>query len=91
MRLGAGVKFKSIVAMLWSLPVVATVVGAEGVAGPDVFLSVNDDGRRLAQSVIDVLKDPASAYEVSARAYAWSHGIYSAATYLRSLDSVYSG
>jgi glycosyltransferase involved in cell wall biosynthesis len=90
MRLGAGVKLKSVVAMLWGLPVVATRVGAEGVSGPQVFLAVEDHSESFAKALIGVLKDPASARDVRDRAYRWSHDTYSPASYLRSLDRVYS-
>jgi glycosyltransferase involved in cell wall biosynthesis len=90
MRLGAGVKLKSVVAMLWGLPVVATRVGAEGVTGPRVFIAVEDRSERFAEAVINVLNDPASAHDVCERAYRWSHGTYSTEEYLRSLDRMYS-
>jgi glycosyltransferase involved in cell wall biosynthesis len=89
MRLGAGVKLKSVVAMLWGLPVVATSVAAEGVTGPQVFYSVEDDSTDFAAAVVAVLKDPSSADDVRARAFAWSHETYSTAQYRRSLEQLY--
>jgi glycosyltransferase involved in cell wall biosynthesis len=89
MRLGAGVKLKSVVAMLWGLPVVATSVAAEGVTGPQVFYSVEDDSTDFASAVAAVLKDPSSADDVRARAFAWSHETYSTAQYRRSLEHLY--
>jgi glycosyltransferase involved in cell wall biosynthesis len=90
MRLGAGVKLKSVVAMLWGLPVVATPVAAEGVTGPRVFFAVEEGSARFAKAVVDVLTDPTAARDVRARAYAWSHGTYSTERYLCSLDRIYS-
>ncbi|MGY1681934.1 glycosyltransferase [Geodermatophilus sp. SYSU D01176] len=90
MRLGAGGKLKSVVAMLWGLPVVATSVAAEGVTGPRVFYAVEDDSTDFANAVVAVLKDPSSADGVRSRAFAWSHDTYSTARYRRSLEWLYS-
>ncbi len=89
MRLGAGVKLKSLVAMLWGLPVVATSVAAEGVTGPQVFYAVEDDSADFADAVVAVLKDPSSADDVRARAFEWSHDSYSTAQYRRSIEQLY--
>jgi glycosyltransferase involved in cell wall biosynthesis len=90
MRLGAGVKLKSVIAMMWGLPIVATLVGAEGVPGPQVFVAVEDESEAFSRSVVDVLKDPSSAHDVRARAYTWSQDTYSTTGYLRSLEKLYS-
>jgi len=90
MRLGAGVKLKSVVAMLWGVPVVATSVGAEGVEGPDVFAAVEDRSSCLAKAIIDVLMDPESAQDVSSRAHAWARQTYSERAYRCSLDRLYA-
>jgi glycosyltransferase involved in cell wall biosynthesis len=89
MRLGAGVKLKSVVAMLWGLPVVATSVAAEGVLGPEVFYAVEDDSTNFANAVVAVLKDPSSADDVRARAFVWSHDQYSTAQYRDSVEQLY--
>ncbi len=89
MRLGAGVKLKSVVAMLWGLPVVATSVAAEGVTGPRVFYAVEDDAEDFADAVVAVLKDPSSADGVRDRAFVWSHDTYSTAQYRRSVEQLY--
>nr|WP_239523290.1 glycosyltransferase [Geodermatophilus normandii] len=86
LRLGAGVKLKGLVAMMWGLPVVATRVGAEGISGPDVFAAVADDAARFAAAVIEVLRDPLRARTVRDRAFRWAHDTYSAAAYLRALE-----
>jgi glycosyltransferase involved in cell wall biosynthesis len=90
MRLGAGVKLKSVIAMMWGLPIVATHVGAEGVPGQQVFVAVEDESEGFSKAVVDVLKDPSSAYAVRARAYTWSQDTYSTARYLQSLKLLYS-
>jgi len=89
MRLGAGVKVKSAIAMLWGLPVVATSVAAEGVAEHEQFFAVEDDAAAIADALVAVLRNPGSAARVRAQAFAWAHEAYSATAYLRSLDVVY--
>ncbi|SNS90258.1 Glycosyltransferase involved in cell wall bisynthesis [Geodermatophilus saharensis] len=89
MRLGAGVKLKGVVAMLWGVPVVATTVGAEGIEGQDVFVAVEDDAAAFASAVARVLTDPGPALEVAARAHAWSHARYSSQGHRRVLQALY--
>ncbi|MGY1635492.1 glycosyltransferase [Geodermatophilus sp. SYSU D00742] len=89
LRMGAGVKLKCVTAMLWGVPVVATRVGAEGVDGPGVFVAVEDDARCLADAVVAVLRDPASAVEVRARALDWAHRTYSSQAYRCTLKRLY--
>ena len=88
-RLGAGVKVKTVAALLWGLPVVTTTTGAEGVAGPEVFFAVEDDAVRFADAVVRALTDPVAAAEAGARAHRWSRGSYSASNYARVLDRIY--
>jgi glycosyltransferase involved in cell wall biosynthesis len=90
MRLGAGVKLKSVVAMLWGIPVVATEVGAEGVAGPDVFVAVENDGVAFAKAVVQVLRAPESVRDVLVRAHRWAHATYSTESYLGALEAIYA-
>jgi glycosyltransferase involved in cell wall biosynthesis len=90
MRLGAGVKLKSVVAMLWGVPVVATPVGAEGVVGEDVFVAVEDHPAEFARAVVEAIECPAAVRESSARAYRWSHETYSTDRYRQALKRLYS-
>ncbi len=90
MRLGAGVKLKSVVAMLWGIPVVATSVAAEGIDGPDVFAAVADDRDDFAQALIRVLTCPRDADEAALRAYEWSHRVYSRHRYGGLLERLYA-
>jgi glycosyltransferase involved in cell wall biosynthesis len=55
---GAGVKFKTIDALLRGLPVVATAVGAEGIADDDgrIPFPVTDDAHAFAAAVIAALE-----------------------------------
>lgn len=89
MRLGAGVKLKAVIAMMWGVPVVASSVGAEGVDGPDVFLAVADDAGSIASAVTEALVHPSTALGVAARAYEWSHGRFSSTSYGERLARLY--
>jgi glycosyltransferase involved in cell wall biosynthesis len=89
MRFGAGVKLKTVMAMLWGVPVLATTVGAEGVEGPDVFFAVEDDATALASAIARALDEPAAALEVASRAHAWAHSRYSTDAYARELERIY--
>ncbi len=66
LRRGAGVKFKTVTAMLWGVPIVSTTVGAEGVIGRDLLASVTDDATAFTKAVNDVLKQP-DTFEQEAR------------------------
>ncbi|WP_157557047.1 glycosyltransferase [Microbacterium laevaniformans] len=57
---GAGVKFKTIEALLHGLPVVATAVGAEGVEAPSDFLQVRTLDSDFAAAVVDQLMSESS-------------------------------
>lgn len=52
---GAGVKFKTIEALLAGVPVVTTPIGAEGIGGPKMFEGFTEDPREFAVSVAETL------------------------------------
>lgn len=75
MRLGAGVKFKTLTAMLWNLPIVATEVGVEGIELVDAFAGVTDDPDEFARLTASVLNHP-EVYEAKGeRARAWARDL----------------
>jgi GT2 family glycosyltransferase/glycosyltransferase involved in cell wall biosynthesis len=54
-RYGAGVKTKTVEALQYGVPVVATTVGAEGIAAPDLdALMIADDPVRFAECVVSL-------------------------------------
>jgi glycosyltransferase involved in cell wall biosynthesis len=53
---GAGVKFKTVTAMLWGVPIVATGCGAEGVGPVEHFVAVTEDPEPFGRAVVDVLR-----------------------------------
>ncbi len=69
---GAGVKFKTIEALLHGVPVVTTHVGAEGVGPDDLFASLTDSPESLAEALAAVLADPAAAQVLADRSQDWA-------------------
>jgi glycosyltransferase involved in cell wall biosynthesis len=62
LRSGGGMRVKILEAWSRSLPVVSTVVGAEGLAvGPDQNIRLADDPGTFAAHIVALLKDPAAA------------------------------
>lgn len=60
LRGGAGVKFKTIEAILAGVPTVSTRIGAEGVGTGNEFVTVTDDASMLAAGVVRALTDPSA-------------------------------
>ncbi len=59
---GGGIRVKILDGWLWGLPVVSTVIGAEGIEarpGEDILLAPNGDPAAFADAVVRVLTDPA--------------------------------
>ncbi len=81
LRQGAGVKFKTLEALLRGVPVVGTSVGIEGIEGPDLFAGVADDVEGFAQAVVDALTEPGRARARAATAQAWASRVYSRASF----------
>lgn len=69
---GAGVKFKTIEALLHGVPVVTTHVGAEGVGPDDLFAALTDTPDSLAEAMAAVLADPAEAQALADRSQDWA-------------------
>ena len=69
---GAGVKFKTIEALLHGVPTVTTAVGAEGVGPAALFAALTDRPDAIADALTDVLVDPASAQPLADRSQEWA-------------------
>lgn len=69
---GAGVKFKTIEALMHGVPTVSTTVGAEGVGPVEVFATVVDDPEGVAAALVAVLRDPARFQPAADSAQAWA-------------------
>lgn len=77
-RLGAGVKFKVVDALMAGVPLVTTTVGAEGIGDPSWFTGMHDDADEFADAVLHVLQEPdkadrrsAEVREKALRVYGW--------------------
>lgn len=71
-RLGAGVKFKTLTAMLWGVPIISTPEGTEGLASNDFYVGVTSDAAQFAELVITAMSDPGMAASKSMRAQEWA-------------------
>jgi glycosyltransferase involved in cell wall biosynthesis len=89
LRQGAGVKFKTVEALLHDVPTVTTTVGAEGITGPDLFAGLQDDPRAIADALVRVLADPSAFRERSAAAQRWARECYGRETFALAVRSSY--
>ena len=70
LRQGAGVKFKTVTALLWGIPLVTTSVGAEGVSGASSFGVVADSAAEFATGVALALNG--GLEELASEGRAWA-------------------
>lgn len=91
MRLGAGVKFKTLTAMLWGIPVVATPVGAEGIGSSALYVDVTADPVEFARSVRDVLSDPGAHQERAETARVWARELAGPERFRASIRATHGG
>jgi glycosyltransferase involved in cell wall biosynthesis len=85
LRRGAGVKFKTIEALLRGVPVVATPVGVEGIDGPDLFICVTDEPDVLASAMVSTLREPGPVLVRAREAQAWAVLEYSQEAFERNV------
>lgn len=93
LRMGAGLKFKTVEAMMRGIPVVSTTVGAEGLVGEGdtAGLVVRDDAAGIARAVVDVLADPPAAWSAARASRAWAESAFSSRTFSTRLEEVLLG
>lgn len=89
LRSGAGVKFKTIDAMLAGVPVVTTSIGAEGIDAGNLFVAQTDDPTLFAQAIVDVLLNPDQAAAQQARL--WAESVYGLARFRTHIQNLYEG
>ncbi|MBO3096363.1 glycosyltransferase [Cellulomonas dongxiuzhuiae] len=86
---GAGVKFKTVDAMLRGIPLVATTIGAEGVGDNDLYVGVTDSAESFEDAVVEALLSSASR-DVAARAKEWARREYDPSRYAQRLREIYT-
>jgi glycosyltransferase involved in cell wall biosynthesis len=89
LRHGAGVKFKTLEALLHDVPVVTTSVGAEGIDGPDLFAGLAEDASTLADRLADTLLRPEAHRDRSEGAQAWVRDNYGPDRFAAAIRSSY--
>lgn len=92
LRAGAGVKFKTVEAMLRGIPVVSTSVGVEGIVdGRIAAFAVSEDAAGLAAAIGRALADPEGARRQAARSRVAAAEEFSGAAFHRALADIYGG
>jgi glycosyltransferase involved in cell wall biosynthesis len=89
LRYGAGVKFKTISAVLAGKNIVATPVAVEGVLADEHFFCVSDDPDKLAFAMVQLVTDPASGHLISEQARLEAGSRYSLDSYVRAVEVIY--
>lgn len=75
---GAGVKFKTIEAMLAGVPVVTTSIGAEGIAGAERFWALADDVSSFTDGVVSAIDHAETAQLQADLTQRWATDRYDA-------------
>lgn len=88
LRNGAGVKFKTIDAMMWGVPTVATEVGAEGIERAGLLHAVVDDAALFADAVISALRGEGDRSAAASRD--WAVSVYGLGAFQERLSTVYA-
>ena len=65
LRYGAGVKGKVVEAIYNGAPIVTTSVGAEGIAGVEEVLKIEDEAEAFANTVVDLYSDEDALVELA--------------------------
>lgn len=86
---GAGVKFKTVSAMLWGVPIVSTHVGTEGIGPDDLFYAVSDTHDGLVDGMVRCLDDKAASCSAQ-HARQWANERYTAAQFRERMMGIYA-
>jgi len=89
LRFGAGVKFKTVEALVAGVPTVTTSVGAEGIGTASYFSALTDDPVEFADAVARVLESPTTHSERAMASRAEVSRRYSLATFSARVMSIY--
>lgn len=86
---GAGVKFKTIEALLEGVPTVTTTIGAEGIGEHRLFTAVTDDAAQFAEAVVGALVHNQAAVERGRAAQEWAWQRYGVAAFETHIRRIY--
>ena len=87
---GSGIRIKILEAMSHGLPVVSTVVGAEGIEAKERNgLFVTDNAEEQAEQLVNLLSDKKLTYNLGREAYSHVRFTYSSETLMRRVISIY--
>ncbi len=89
-RLGAGVKFKSLDALIAGVPLGTTAVGIEGVELEGAAAFVADDPKEFAAGIVQVLNCPVDFERRAEAARTRAIDAYSPTTYRERIKVIYS-
>lgn len=89
LRQGAGVKFKTVEALVAGVPTVTTGVGAEGIAGPERFAAVAEDPSAIADALVAVLQNSPAAEVFARGVQSWALDRYSLSRFERDVRRIY--
>jgi glycosyltransferase involved in cell wall biosynthesis len=86
---GAGVKFKTVEALVAGVPTVTTSVGAEGVGSAKRFAAVEEDPEAIAQAMLLVLREPERAEAAARETQAWASARFSRDSFEQQVRHIY--
>ncbi|AZZ41376.1 hypothetical protein C0Z11_02700 [Acidipropionibacterium jensenii] len=86
---GGGVKFKTVSALLWGIPVVASTVGSEGIGRRSNYLCVSDDPSEFADAVVQGLSDYRFSMAIAECAFEWAHSEFGGTRFRDVLEEEY--
>ncbi|KRD43098.1 hypothetical protein ASE38_02125 [Cellulomonas sp. Root930] len=89
LRRGAGVKFKTVVAMLWGIPIVSTPIGVEGIGDDDLFVRVTDDADLFADGIVNAIVERDESAQTAGVALEWVLDRYSDRAFAAAIAPVY--
>ncbi len=89
LRYGAGVKFKTVSAILAGKNIVATPIAVEGTISHQLFFAVSDSAEVLAKAMIELATYPNKGRELSEQARAEVGSRYSIESYTRTVATAY--
>ena len=86
-----GMRVKILDAWCWGMPIVATTIGAEGIAvRPGENILIADEPAAFAEAVVQLLREPSLGERLSANGRAWVEAHYDWRTVYAKWDEVYA-